>query len=177
MTDLAIWLPAAAAVFAGSAGAYISGRLGRRNGEAVERRARRRALADAAIESIESLRSAFHESDPTWTGQRWERAVGDAYHALDAAAPMLPAGLRHLRRSLQDACGEALGGVAIHHLVPRRGAVEPPLISTRWSQNARDYHDVIAASLRQWREAPERHSLTISAPTYDEWLRGEGRYE
>lgn len=110
MVDLPMVIAAGATVVAAGLGAYVSGRLGQRNAETEARRNRRHALADAAIDAAQSLRGALHVSDPTWTGREWQSVLGDVYDALNAAAPVLPRKMQHLRRSIRAACGEALGG-------------------------------------------------------------------
>lgn len=99
MTDYETYAAAVATVVASGAGAYLSGRLGHRNAETDARRSRRRELAESAIVACVALRGALHESDPRWTGREWEHVLGEAYDSLSAAAPLLPPGLQHLRRS------------------------------------------------------------------------------
>lgn len=176
MIDLPMFIAASATVIAAGVGAYVSGRSGQRNAETEGRRERRQALADAAIDAALSLRSALHVSDPQWTGREWERVLGDVYDSLNAATPVLPRKMQHLRRSIRAACGEALGGVAVFELVEIREEMEPTAFDLVWAGNARDYVDVAITALRYWREAKERDAASAWAPTFDEWLRAEGRY-
>ncbi|MGL4557967.1 MAG: hypothetical protein ACRCV5_10715, partial [Afipia sp.] len=124
----------------------------------------------------QSLRGALHVSDPAWTGREWQSVLGDVHDALNAAAPVLPRKMQHLRRSIRAACGEALGGVAVPELVQIREEMEPTEFDLVWTENARDYADVALKALRYWREARERDASSAWAPTFDEWLRAEGRY-
>jgi len=176
MADLSTLAASGATVFAAGLGAYISGRYGHRNAERAGRRERRQVLADAAISANVTLRRAFQDSNPVWTGRDWEVLLDESYGVLQAAGPVLPKGLRHLRRSVRAACGEALGGVAAYELVSVRERMELADFDPVWSQNARDYLDVVVASLRRWREAGERDAQSATAPDFDEWLRVEGRY-
>ncbi len=176
MTDWATLVPAVATILAAGIGAYLSGRYGQRSTEAEFRRSRRHVLADTSIEAARVLRAALHNSEPGWTGRDWERVLGDVYDALNAAAPVLPDRMRHLRRSIRDACGEALGGVARFGRAQIHEHPEPAAFDPVWSENARDYLDVAIGSIRRWKESKERDASTVRAPTYDEWLRSQGRY-
>lgn len=176
MVDLSTLAASGATVIAAGLGAYISGRYGHQTAERGARRERRQALADAAIAANVALRRAFQESNPDWTGRDWEILLDESYGALQSAGPVLPGGLRHLRRSVRAACGEALGGVAAFELVSVRERMELADFDPVWSQNARDYLDVVVASLRRWREASERNAQSTAAPNFDEWLRLESRY-
>lgn len=176
MFDYWTLIAPATTVLAAAVGAYLSGRLGQRNAEADARRARRHELADAAIDSCRALRAALHTSDPSWTGRDWERVLGDTYDALDAAKPLLPRKMLHLRRSIRDACGEALGAVAVFELVEIREQMEPTDFDSRWTEYARDYVNEALEALQRWRESKERDAPTVGVTTYDEWLRLTGRY-
>ena len=176
MTDLSTLAASGATIIAAGLGAYVSGRYGHQTAERVARRERRQALADAAISANVALRRAFQESNPDWTGRDWEVLLDEAYGTLQASGPLLPKGLRHLRRSVRAACGEALGGVAAYELVSVRESMELADFDPVWSQNARDYLDVVLASLRRWREASERDAQSTAAPDFDGWLHAEGRY-
>lgn len=176
MFDYSILIAPAATVVAAGLGAYFSGRLGQQSAEAESRRTRRHELADAAIASGLALRTALHESDPRWTGRDWERVLGNAYDALDAAKPLLPRTMLHVRRSIRDACGEALGAVAVFELVEIGERVEPTKFDPRWTEYARDYVGVAIGALQRWREAKERDAANVGAPTYSEWLRTTGRH-
>ena len=176
MFDYSTFIAPAATVVAAGLGAYFSGRVGQQNAEAASRLTRRHELADAAIGSALALRTALHKCDPEWTGRDWERVLGDTYDALDAAKPILPAPLLHLRRSIRDACGESLGTVAVFELVDIRERLEPTEIDPRWTEYARDYVGVAIRALQRWREARERDAVNVGAPTYDDWLRATGRY-
>ncbi|GAA2896526.1 hypothetical protein [Microbacterium esteraromaticum] len=175
MVDMPVLVTAIATVIAAASGAYVSGRIGHRYAEAEARRARRHALADAAIIAAQSLRGALHTSDPRWTGREWHNVLNAMYDSLNAATPVLPPRMLHLRRSIQEACGEALGGVAVPVLVRIREEMEPAEFDPIWSENARDYLDVAIKALRRWREARDRNAYGTWAPTFDEWLRAEGR--
>lgn len=102
--------------------------------------------------------------------------LGEAYEALSAAAPVLPRKMLHLRRSIRAACGEALGGVAIFELIEIHERQEPAEFNVEWTENARDYIDVAIRALRHGREAKDRDAANVWAPTFDEWLRAEGRH-
>ena len=117
MADLSTLAASGATVVAAGLGAYVSGRYGHQTAERVARRERRQALADAAISANVALRRAFQESNPDWTGRDWEVLLDEAYGSLQAAGPVLPRGLRHLRRSVRAACGEALW--TVRAAVPR----------------------------------------------------------
>lgn len=177
MFDFSTLIAPAATVVAAGLGAYFSGRVGQQNAEADARRTRRHELADNAITSALALRTALHESDPEWTGRDWERVLGSTFDALDAAKPILPQQMLHLRRSIRDACGEALGAVAVFELVDIREQLEPTDFDPRWTEYARDYVGVAIAVLQRWREAKERDAVNVGAPTYDNWLRTTGRYD
>lgn len=176
MTDYSTYIAPVATVLAAGVGAYLSGRLGQRNAESDARRTRRQELADSAIAACHALRGALHKSDPRWTGREWERVLGDTYDSLNAAAPVLPRRLLHLRRSIRAACGEALGGVAVFELIEVREHMEPTDFDSQWTEYARDYVDLAMQALQHWREATERDAEKVGAPTYDEWLRNTGRY-
>ncbi|GAA1732873.1 hypothetical protein [Microbacterium paludicola] len=176
MFDISTLIAPAATVVAAGLGAYFSGRVGQQSAEIDARRARRHELADTAIASALALRTALHESDSEWAGRDWERVLGNTYDALDAAKPVLPRQMLHLRRSVRDACGEALGVVAVFELVDIREQLEPPEFDPRWTEYARDYVGVAIEVLQRWREAKERDAVTVGAPTYDDWLRSTGRY-
>ena len=176
MFDYSTLIAPAATVVAAGLGAYFSGRVGQKNAEAESRRTRRHELADAAVGSALALRTALHESDPEWTGRDWERVLGNMYDTLDAAKPILPRQMLHVRRSIRDACGEALGAVAVFDLVDIREQVEPTRFDPLWTEYARDYLGVTIEALQRWREAKEREAVNVAAPTYDEWLRATGRY-
>lgn len=176
MFDYSTLIAPTATVVAAGLGAYFSGRLGQQNAEADLRRTRRHELADAAIGSALSLRAALHESDSKWTGRDWERVLGKTYDALDAAKPILPRQMLHVRRSIRDACGEALGAVAVFELADVRVQVRSTEFDPRWTEYARDYVGVAIEALQRWREAKERDAVNVAAPTYDNWLRATGRY-
>lgn len=175
MFDFSTLIAPAATVVAAGVGAYFSGRTGQQNAE-VDARTRRHELADATIASALALRTALHESDPERTGRDWDRVLGNTYDALDAAKPILPRQMLHLRRSVRDACGEALGVVAVFELVDIREQLEPTEFDPRWTEYARDYVGVAIEALQRWREVRERDAMNVGAPRYDDWLRNTGRY-
>ncbi|MFD6700188.1 MULTISPECIES: hypothetical protein [unclassified Microbacterium] len=176
MFDYSMLIAPVATVVAAGLGAYFSGRVGQHNAETGWRQTRRHELADAAIASALALRTALHESDPEWTAREWERVLGNTYDALDAAKPILPRQMLHLRRSIRDACGEAWGAVAVFDLGDIDEQLELTEFDPRWTAYARDYTGVAIEALQRWREAKERDAVNVGAPTYDDWLRATGRY-
>lgn len=176
VSDFTDLVAAGATIAAAGVGAYFSGKLGHRNAEARSRGLRRIELADAAITAALKLRGALHISDPGWTVRSWSILVEDVRDALSAAAPVLPPGMRHLRRSIGAACGEALGLAGLPELADVRETYELADFDVEWSTNARDYLDVTVRALRLWREATETTSMKVTAPTFDDWLRSTGRF-
>lgn len=154
----------------------MSGRFGQRNAETKERRIRRQELADTTINASQALRNVLHAGNPAGTVSNWKAVLGHTYDALNAASPLLPRGLLHLHRSIQAACGEALGKVSRFDSIGIRDETGPIDFDALWAEHARDYVDLVTARLRQWRESKERAARTITAPTYDDWLRATGRY-
>ena len=119
------------------------------------------------------LRDAELERDV----EQWREILESAYDALDDAHHRLPTGLRHAKRSLRAAIGEATG-LAFIDLRSRALGEQEELapFDYRWTSYAVEYVDLVLDSLRLWRDRAPRIAEKVRVPDFDRWLAATGRY-
>jgi hypothetical protein len=158
-------------------GAYASSRFGYQQRAFAEEDVRRRAVADTALTALLELRRLLRSAETSRSSRDWAAATQVAYEALDDARHLLPPSLRHLKRSVRDSIGEAIGGVALSDLEPRMSDYELAPYDHKWTMYADDYLDLVIDTLRRWRDATRNKSLGITMMDFDAWLRATDRYQ
>jgi len=160
-----------------SIGAYLSARFGSKQREAADEARFRRDSADQIIERLLALRAMLRDAEVERDVERWRETLESTYDAVDDARHRLPAGLRHAKRSLHAAIGEATG-LALIDLRSRALGEQEELAAFdyRWTSYAVEYVDLVLDSLRLWRDRAPRAAEKVRAPDFDHWLAATGRY-
>lgn len=167
----------AGSVLGAALGAYFSARFGSKQREAADEARFRRESADQVIDRLLVLRAMLHDAELERDVERWRETLETVYDALDDARHRLPAGLRHAKRSLRGAIGEATG-LAFIDLRSRAlgGQEELAPFNYRWTSYAVEYVDLVLDSVRLWRDQAPRAAEKVRAPDFDHWLTATGRY-
>src|SRR4051812_34937121 len=92
------------------AGAYLSSRFAYQQSVRQESDQRRRRAAEDVLPRLIELRRLLRNAEAERDPREWASAVAAVYDALDDARFLFPKGMKHLRRSVQFAVGEAVGG-------------------------------------------------------------------
>ena len=136
-----------------------------------EERTGRREAADRLIEDlvpvVEELRLFASRRRP----QRWKKLMRGLYRTLDELEPALPREWRHLKRSLRDCVGNAVGGGIVfvdHMVVPSDTELAT---FSRWTMHAADYLEECARTIRWWGSSHFPRKSQWAIPTFDTWVR------
>lgn len=109
--------------------------------------------------------------DRRQSAKRWKKRIGALYQTLNELRPAIPAQWRHLKGSVRDSVGNAIGdGIVFVDLlhVPNDTVLEP---RSRWTMHAADYLEATSRAVRAWgatrsnRQARRRHW-----PSYNSWV-------
>ena len=144
----------AALVVASAAGAFVGGRMSRRNDERAMAASLRRQAADACVLAISAVRDALTRAETERDPRDWSRILSDALDTVDDARDCLPGGMRHLHRGVRDATGEAVGAVSMVRLRPLDGAPELAPFDREWTILAVQYLDYVVLQLRRVGDVP-----------------------
>lgn len=124
-------------------------------------------LAKALTALVEELRLFESRRRP----KRWKKLLRQIYATLDQLEPVLPHEWRHLKRSIRDSVGSAVGGsVVFVDLidVPDDTQLASP---SRWTMHAADYLEGACRAVRRWGAAPTvRNTKRATLPDYNTWL-------
>lgn len=105
------------------------------------------------------------------SAKRWKKRVGALYSTLDELRPMLPEQWRHLKGSIRDSVGAAIGGgiVFVDLIpVPDDAPLERP---SRWTMHAADYLDETCRAVRAWGATrSNRRARLQTCPSYNAWV-------
>lgn len=137
----------------------------------------RRDTANVLIQRLAELKGLLREAEHTRDVKVWHVSIEATYDAFDDARHRLPARLRHLKRSIRYAIGEATALSFVDYW--RSGDDENDTMAPynyRWTTYAIEYVEMAADSLRRWRDSDQRVADKVRAPDFDDWLRESGRY-
>lgn len=163
--------------FAASVGAYLSARFGSRQRERAEANELRRNTASFLIERLADLKALLRSAEHSRDVSVWRATIEATYDAFDDARHRLPPRLRHVKRSLRYAIGEATALSFVDHW--RSGdddSDEMADYNYRWTTYAIDYVDVVTDSVRRWRDSDARTADKVRVSDFDAWLRETERY-
>jgi hypothetical protein len=163
--------------FAASVGAFFSARFGSVQRERAEAAEQRRETANVLIDRLTELKGLFRSAEHSREVRVWRLSIEATYDAFDDARHRLPVRLRHLKRSIRYAIGEATALSFVDHW--RSGDDESDDMAPynyRWTTYAIEYVDMAVNSLRRWRDCDQRVADKVRAPDFDDWLRETGRH-
>lgn len=105
------------------------------------------------------------------SAKRWKKRIGALYQTLDELRPVLPPQWRHLKGSVRDSVGNAIGGgivfVGLLH-VPHDTVLEP---RSRWTMHAADYLEATSRAVRAWGATrSNRRARRQRWPSYNSWV-------
>ncbi|MFF2276789.1 hypothetical protein [Agromyces sp. NPDC058126] len=151
-------------------GAFTSHALIQRRTESAFRKKRRLEASGQMLEALRTLEGMLRDRECMTAGD-WVNPIRAFYEAADDAAYVLPEGLRHVKRSVRAALGEALGIVTAIDL--RGGFADGERVTDfdEWRGYAADYLAGCSGQLRNWRDSGRS---SVSMLTYDAWLRQAG---
>lgn len=141
--------------------------VGRRQQKREDRQRAANQLLSALVPIVEELRMYQWRRRP----KRWKKLLRRLYAALDVHAPIFPHQWRHLKRSVRDSVGNAVGGgVVFVDLLDIQDDAELALPS-RWTMHGADYLDGTVSVIRRWgttRSSWRAHRTIL--PTFDAWV-------
>lgn len=154
-------------------GAFASSHFtGRRDDRAFQKE-RRLAAADEMLESLDLILRMLRNPGRNLLAADWIKPIDGYYTAADDAWYILPAGLRHARRSVRAALGETLGIVAMVDFRPDLDQGEGVSEPDHWRGYAADYVSGVMSRLREWRDTGKP---TVRMLDFDGWLRANRLY-
>lgn len=135
-----------------------------------ERRARAKHAQTLAA-ALEGIVTDLRMLEQRRSAKRWKKRVRALYLILDELQPILPFQWRHLKGSVRDSVGNAIGGgivfVDLLH-IPNDAALEPP---SRWTMHAADYLEETARAVRFWGATRSTHRARRQRwPSYNSWV-------
>lgn len=141
--------------------------IGRRRQEREDRQRAAAQLLSTLVPIVEELRMYQWRRRP----KRWKKLLRRLYAALDVHAPVIPPQWHHLKRSIRDSVGNAVGGgVVFVDLINVQDDTELSLPS-RWTMHAADYLDGAIRGIRWWGTTRSSwRSRRATLPTFDAWV-------
>jgi len=140
---------------------------GRHQRDRKERREAADQLMQALSPVIQELRLFGSRRRP----KRWKKLMRGLYKTLDELEPALPHEWRHLKHSLRDCVGNAVGGgiIFVDHMVVHSDTE----LSTfsRWTMHAADYLDECGRTIRKWGFSRSPRKAQRKMPSFDTWVR------
>jgi hypothetical protein len=124
-------------------------------------------LVAALSPIVHELRMFEDRRRPKW----WKKNLRRLYALLDDLEPELPTQWRHLKRSIRDSVGSAVGGgVVFVDLVPVPDDADLSQPS-RWTMHAADYLDGCQRSMRRWGHLRSvRGARCVTIPDFSTWV-------
>jgi hypothetical protein len=149
---------------------------GNRLKAADDRRQLRRASADELWPALDRLQASVQRSNQDSNPVAVAASIEQFYAAWTYTQRACPPQWRHMKRSVRDSVGEALGGVVLvdFHTICEH---TPVSYDRLWTQYAAEYLDMLRDRVSLWRgHYEERKAGKIEVPTYTEWLRTTQRW-
>lgn len=141
-------------------------------GRSREDRKRRRLAAERLIAALYPLVDELRLFETRRRPKKWKKLIRHLYVTLDELEPALPSKWRHLKHSIRDCIGNAIGGNIIFVdliVVQDDTELDPP---SRWTMHAADYLDETCRAIRRWGFTRfTRGARRIRLPNYDSWVR------
>ena len=166
--DLSTLLPLVSGVALGVLGDRLTFRRDARNDQIVLAR----EAATRLLPELRRLRDLARDSRHDELHPRaWAEAITGFTRAYDDFGHRLPAGWRHIQRSVRAAVGEFAGGVVDADLDKRMVDYPLPARDYTWLNNAIDYLEYVVWRLQVWNDTPlgrdvQRRQLLA----FDAWL-------
>jgi hypothetical protein len=141
-------------------------------GRSREERRQRHQAAERLIAALYPLVNELRLFETRHRPKKWKKLIRRVYVTLDELEPVLPSEWRHLKHSIRDSIGNAVGGDIIFvdlMVVQDDTELDPP---SRWTMHAADYWDEICRAIRRWgviRSARGARRMRLS--NYDNWVR------
>ena len=144
-------------------------------GRSQEERKQRHQAAHRLVDDLSPLVQELRLFESRRRPKKWKKLLRRFYVTLDELEPVLPYEWRHLKHSIRDCIGNAVGGNVIFvdlMDVPDDTQLDSP---SRWTMHAADYLDYTCRTVRRWGfiRSPRR-ARRIGLANYDNWVRLNG---
>lgn len=135
-----------------------------------ERRARAKHAKRLAA-ALDGVVTDLRMLERRQSAKRWKKRIRMLYQTLDELRPVLPPHWRHLKGSVLDSVGNAIGGgivfVDLIH-IPNDTTLES---RSRWTMHAADYLEETSRTVRAWGAArSNRRARRQRCPSYNSWV-------
>lgn len=136
-----------------------------------EERRSRELHAKTLVAALAPIVADLRMLEERQSTKRWKKRVGTLYSALDELRPVLPPQWHHLKGSIRDSVGSAIGGGIVFVdliSVPNDATLEP---RSRWTMHAADYLDETCRAVRVWGTTrSNRHARRQTCLSFNTWV-------